>query len=851
MTGRSRISLWRRLLLGPVHRPWRTLAVAAVFVGVAALLALRLEPSPSLEPMFATDDPAARAMLKVLHDFRAADQLLVLVRDASESAEPAAAKLLAFASRLEDAIRAEPEAAALTASVMYRPADLVRPFFEQQVAPAGLYYLDDAEFEAFLQQLEPEQIRQQIARNEALIGTASPVADAISGRILQDPLRLHAFFIRSLGQVQSVTPGSGEALLSADGRALLIQISATQPASNLDFTHRFMDAVRSAVQQADASGLEVAYAGAYPIAEHSERVIRGDMIWSVIWSIVLLHALFLLAYRDVWSFPLTFVPVAAGILTGFGVYAIFSTRLTPVTAAAGAILAGLGVDYCVHYLSHYHSRRAGGDTSTEAAEQSLSLVPAMSAACVTSLIGFLAIAMSSVPALREFALVGALGLGGAFFGSLMILPAMLQVFDRKRVRERSPLRFHLEPMMFAIARQRWLCIGASAALFVAAAGVLVVRGPLTFSPNLSELHPQPSPPMEAQARVGELFPGTLDSVPIHLEAASGEELVAMAHRLDDQLAATELVQRGDAQPFGLADLLPEPAVVAKRRPIVASLDAERVVASFEAAIAESAFNPEAYTEYAEFLRSLLSNVEPPDLSSLAAYPDLAGALLPREAFDGDTPSTAQALTLVRLGEPIQDPQVRRAVHESIQRAAAPIEGATVTGLDLIASDMEQTIRDELGRLLALAAAAVAVWLALVFRRPGRLALTLIPPLFCIVTLMALMGLAGQSLNIINVIAIPLLVGIGVDDGIFLVSIAARHRREEGAAALVEKLAASTHAITITSLTTAVALGSLLLTRTPAIQSLGFVLAFGMLGCWIGSVFLLAPLLISRVPRGLP
>ena len=838
-----------RLLLIPAAHPRLTLAVATVVVALSALSAYQIRAVPSLKPLFGENDPAAQAMVRVLDDFAAADDLMVLATAPPDTApDRVIEELRGFAERLERAIAEDPAAASMVAFISYQPGQAIEPFIEEQIAPAGLYYLTDEQLDLLRQRLEPESIRAQVRRNESLITAASPMTDALSGQILKDPLGLSEFLIASL---QLGGPGAdrqnndSDLVLGTDGRSLLIRISATEPASNIEFTKAFMPVMRDAVERARPGVLNIEYTGAYPIAELSERVIRGDMTLSVISSIFLIQLLFLFAYRHLWSFPVTFVPVVVGILAGFGVYAFFSPRLTPVTAASGAILAGLGVDYCIHFLSHYHSRRRAGESVPEAIRDSLGLSPAMFAACVTSMIGFLVLSASNVPALRDFAFIGALGLAGAFLGSVVLLPAMLQLVDRKP-ESNAPLRFHLDDLMRGVGRHARAPIIATLLILALAGTALLTRGMPAFQSDMSVLQPGPSPPVDAQAHVAALFPGSIDSMLIHLEADSPDALLRDAHELDRMLRTMPPADAGGAEIFSVATLLPDPATVSGRREAIQAIDTDRVIADFRAAIDDSVFDIAAYDDYLAFLRAALTAEAPPGLETLARYPRISATLLPRSAFDPGGPPTTQALTVMNLHDDLSDTPEELIIRERLRDAIANLPGtnATATGLDLIADDVEATIRFDLEWLLPIAGALVAVWLLIVTRRPSRMALTLIPPIFCMVSVLAIMTLAGQSLNIINVIALPLLAGIGVDDGIFLVSIAARHREERGVDRLLEDLAASCHAITMTSLTTVLAFGSLMLTRTEAIRSLGFVLAVGMLACWIASVFLLAPILIA-------
>ncbi|MEX0746275.1 MAG: MMPL family transporter, partial [Phycisphaeraceae bacterium] len=303
---------------------------------------------------------------------------------------------------------------------------------------------------------------------------------------------------------------------------------------------------------------------------------------------------------------------------------------------------------------------------------------------------------------------------------------------------------------------------------------------------------------------------------------------------------------GVAPPVSVAMLLPDPADAAARRARIASLEAPRILADFRAAIDQSIFDPEVYDDYHAFLARLLRPDPPPGVALLAESPDVADMLLPRDAFAGGDAAAARALTMVRFDREFAGPAERREAIRQVEAALAPVSGATVTGMDVVAEEVRGTIQAELPVLLSVAAAVVVMWLLVVFRRPSRVLLTMIPPACCLAAVAVVMQVAGTRWNPVNLLALPLLMGIGVDDGIFLISVASRHR--ERGAALVEPLTASCHAITMTTMTTLLAFGSLWLASTPAIQSLGLVLVVGMIACWFASLFMLTPLLLVEHRR---
>jgi len=184
--------------------------------------------------------------------------------------------------------------------------------------------------------------------------------------------------------------------------------------------------------------------------------------------------------------------------------------------------------------------------------------------------------------------------------------------------------------------------------------------------------------------------------------------------------------------------------------------------------------------------------------------------------------------------------------EGVRAALSQIDGITLTGLSVVGQDARNSVQRQLPRLLGIAAIVVVAWLLVILRSMRLLLLSLVPTVFSMVFVFAVMHITGTKLNIVNLLALPLLVGVGVDDGIFLVLLFAHDPRHVNPRA-TPQLSACCHAITMTSLTTAIAFGSLLLTSTPAVRSLGTVFAVGILGSWFGSIVFLNALLFFLNP----
>ena len=317
-------------LILAAKRPLLTLLVAGLIAAAAAAGASRLRTSASLGELLARDHKPSIVLNRIHNAFPATDDLTLLVTSLhiGASNDEARNRLLAFAARLEHLIRSSDELSRLCRDISYRADQhgTVREFVESSVLPNGLLYLSEEAFADARRRLSAEAIHEQIERNEALITAPSPTADAVADLVLRDPLRLKELIGR-----ESRAPDGG-VLFSLDGRSLLVRMTGARPSGDLEFCREFVRRIRDAVRGADPRGLTVEYTGAYAITDLSARSIRRDMTVSVILSVAFIQILFLVADRNLLSFPIAFVPVALGILVGFGVFSLFASSITALTS---------------------------------------------------------------------------------------------------------------------------------------------------------------------------------------------------------------------------------------------------------------------------------------------------------------------------------------------------------------------------------------------------------------------------------------------------------------------------------------------------------------------------------------
>lgn len=852
-----RQSTWVRFLLAPGRHPGLVLVVSAVIAALSIWAASRSHSSASIQDLLGKDDPAAAALGHLMDDFSSAEELLVLV-SVDEDAGPRSGpiresdldpsgdveRLLDVAARLCAALKQSPSTAPLCGQISYSASPQFMEFFTREAVPAGLLYLDETNYRAFMARLTPESMRLQLQQDESMMSAPGPAGNAL----MKDPLRLRDFLGSRLNELGESfrTFGDRPEFLSSDGMSVLIRVAGVRPPSDLEFSKLITARVGEVARALPAPGFRVDLAGAYAIAAASERAIRADLISSIIWSLVIMQVVFVLGYRSLLSFPVAFIPVALGLAVTFGVHALVTSGLTPLTGAIGAMLVGCGIDYPIYFISYFESARVRGLEPREAGEDALtSLAVPLTAACATSVAGFASIAVSGVKALHDFALLGGTGLLFVLAATIWVLPAALTFAARRGWWGGAGPRIGIGRAIRSVCARPRFFMACCAAMGLAAAASLAVTRGIRFENDVRVMHPSPNRALDTQETIDAKFGGAASMV-VYFEALTDQELVSRAYAVQQSVRTPDGVSAGIRGSFGLPSLLPDPGAIPQRVAEMAKLDPDRIIADFDAAVDQSIFEPSAFAPFKAFFRTLLTNTRAPTLGTLAEYPELYRMLV-----GSSRAGRYSAVTLLSMSAEAAHANSRDARVLSARAALRAVPGAVLTGLGVVGYDVARSVREDLPIVTALAAGAVVVLLLISLRSIRDSALALIPVAFGILSLLGYMSFTGERINLANAVALPLLLGVGTDYGIFVVSMAQQARRAgDGPEGVLDRLEASFHAMLLSAATNVVGFGTLAFTSVPAVQSLGRVIAIGVVACVAGTLLILAPIL-ARLARRKP
>ena len=220
-------------------------------------------------------------------------------------------------------------------------------------------------------------------------------------------------------------------------------------------------------------------------------------------------------------------------------------------------------------------------------------------------------------------------------------------------------------------------------------------------------------------------------------------------------------------------------------------------------------------------------------ASLEAKPVTQADLPPAILDDWIAPDGAARLSILPKADPDDLPAMQSFARAVLAIAPGATEGPIAT---IKAGDMIVRAFVEAG---AWALASIALLLLLFLRRLSDVLLTLVPLALAGLVTMEVMTLIGMSFNFANIIALPLLLGVGVAFKIYYI-IAWR----EGTTHLLQT--PLTRAVFYSALTTATAFGSLWFSSNPGASSMGKLLALS-LGCTLAAAVVFQPILMGK-PR---
>lgn len=581
-------------------------------------------------------------------------------------------------------------------------------------------------------------------------------------------------------------------LQGGDGKGRIL-IRPTVSSHDQKFAALVMEDVENILAEEATPGVEIAWVGgAYRHVVEDASGIKSDLLWTTFTSLGLVLIVTMVAFRSWRGTLLVFGPLLAANVIVLALVSTFLGSLNTYTSFGTAILIGLGIDFAVHLIGRYREYRQAGESIEIAIERAWDRTgpPCMTAA-LTSAAGFLALAAADFQGFAQLGVLLAVGLMVCLLSMLVLLPVLIPVLDRQ-----GPLLFgstteHSESQSTYQTAPMGLAVALAATVLV---GFLAVPQ-LTWEYDISELRSEGMAWSELSEDERQLVRDSYN--PMFASVDTQADLTALHERVD---AAKE------------AGLLPH---IGRTVSIQTVLPPDQ-----DARVAQ--------------LQQLTALVAHENLKYLP--PPLVKRLLPLKG------QAVHSYTASELPRPVRDllgvqegmkprmllfPQGN--MWDLRETAALEAEVNEVLGEGSVAGDyvtlgaLYRIIQADMPLVAALAFLMVLILTEIDLRRQIWVAAAMGTLLAGLVWAAFFTSMVGVKLSIMNVVGVPILVGIGVDVVIHLL-----HRlRDEGPGGVRRALRTTGVAASISTLTTIASFASLTVAGNRGVQSLGLLVVFGL------------------------
>ena len=459
---------------------------------------------------------------------------------------------------------------------------------------------------------------------------------------------------------------------------------------------------------------------------------------------------------------------------------------------------------------------------------------------LTTALAFLAMGLGNFAGLKEFSSIAAIGIVICLIQMFVLLPCLLFIREKFKGGQgsfhyRAQRDFHLEKLLKLVLTYKGFVLSA---LFLGTLFFVYHAVHLRFTSDIRSVRARSNPSINLQSRVTAKVGGSLRSLTFVLKAESESELYALHDKMIPVLQ--KLKQDGDLVRFdSLLAVLQNKSDQMKNQEAIraAGLTGAEVNSDFREAM--SRHQMKVTTDSAHYIENLAKSLDANDPVTLAGIYEKHKPFVRPFLFIQD--QHLKTVIHVYPSQGLWRKDATRVLTQQILDAVAPGDGATifVTGIQTIADEIKEQVRESFQTSTMIAFALVFLILFLHFRKITLIILTLVPLMIAVVWMLGAMRLMGIDITILNFVVTPLIIGIGIDDGVHIVE-KYLHR---GSGNMLKTIASCGKAVTLTSLTTIFGFSSLFMAEYSGFQSLGICAILGVFFCWLGSVILL-PLLMD-------
>ncbi len=678
--------------------------------------------------------------------------------------------------------------------------------------------------------------------------------------------------------------GHKEYLEADDGYSLTIVVRFVESSTDMFATNKLLDKVKALGERLEPETfhpeMTIELGGGLVNRQKEYKSIMSDVQLSAVFTVVGLFLVIALYFRRLRAILMIMGPLIMGILWTLAIAFLIFGELTTVTAFIFAILLGLGIDFSIHLLSGYDHERIDGHDPVEALIHCYQSVGAATViGATTTFATFVVLSFAQFKGLSEFGMVASIGVLCSLTAMIVTMPSL--VLTAHRIRPYNPTATEDKVALMdrlaspeVVKRMAAPTLAISVVLLVALGSQITGLG---FEENFKKIGEIQYPWLEDNYEENQeaikqasdqgrwkgydrtdkarevrkaIDPDSFvmdrqqdDVGDKYTSAVSGKQSSTPTIMLFDDAEVTERVfhHMDKAHKAGELDTIRSLGSIYAFMPGTREEQEDRMVEikKIEALLDKegTAFMSDKQKEKVEELREKL-DVDPVTIHNL---PPWTKRLFKEAGPRAKEPPPGEEFAyqyLIYVNEAInamKGHEARKFLGQVDRMAEETGEDIRIGSQSYVYTAMLDEIKNDGLRMMLIALFIVFLILSLSFRNPVRAIIALIPLTIGGIWMFGFLAWFGIRLDFFNVIIIPVVIGIGIDDGVHFYY---RYLdKGHGSVPIVLRQVGS--AILMTSVTSTIGFGGLAVTEHAGLQSIGYVAITGI-ACTLLATLLMLP-----------
>lgn len=523
----------------------------------------------------------------------------------------------------------------------------------------------------------------------------------------------------------------------------------------------------------------------------------------------------LLCFRSVKIIPIVILPLLVGLAWSFSLVPFFIGPLNIITVFLLLILVGMGIDYSIHLVRNFQMELLERSVPEAMYNTFSTTGKSVLISGLTTALPLFVLAFSRFRGFSEFGFIGGISILSMLLAMFTVLPVLFYMGVRIHlIRAGVTFSGAIQPPSRKTALLLLTLVFASC--------IYTLYSGQYFDYNFTA-HGNSKEALQFDKNHRKVYNSSL--VPAALYLAPNHQILssaisALSKNLEDEESTIKRLT-------SVQDFAPSETEYKKRLEILS-----HIRETLKGKWIEKIPDPQKRQWISEF-----RNWEPPEQpAEITNLPEvIRNYYLSRDGSE-------QLLLGVYPSVSIRNGKKVIAFQKELEKAPLPEVLKGPVGEGILFAEILSTVLTEAPVVLSIALVVVVLPVLITGRSIRDTMFTLFPLISGMALLFGIMGLAGMQVNYLSVVALPTLLGLGVDDGIHYY----RHCKANNynVETTQNELFGT---LSVCTLTTMIGYCSLILAQNRGLQSLGIIASLGMACLWFTSVFLLPGLLRGTVP----